>query len=132
MTKHTFLPGDPRVEAVAEALSRSLTSYAVMRTGPDPEVLAIDAMNALRDHYIANHPVCWVLVMRDPGDKKIQCIKEVRGATNLGLKDAKDFIEGRMPATLPVTFDKKGDAQYTKAFFDSIGAVVEIEERYGQ
>ncbi len=33
------------------------------------------------------------VVLTSPGDKKIQVIKEVRGITNLGLKEAKDLVE---------------------------------------
>jgi large subunit ribosomal protein L7/L12 len=59
------------------------------------------------------------------GDKKIQVIKEVRAITNLGLKEAKDFVDG---APKPV---KEGipmkDAENIKKQLEAAGATVEIK-----
>jgi large subunit ribosomal protein L7/L12 len=59
------------------------------------------------------------------GDKKIQVIKEVRAITNLGLKEAKDLVDG---APKPV---KEGipmkDAENIKKQLESAGATVEIK-----
>ena len=43
------------------------------------------------------------VVLTDAGDKKIQVIKEVRALTNLGLKDAKDLVDGAPNACLLYT-----------------------------
>ncbi|MBI5804819.1 50S ribosomal protein L7/L12 [candidate division TA06 bacterium] len=59
------------------------------------------------------------------GDKKIQVIKEVRGITNLGLKEAKDLVEGApKPVKEGVT---KDEAQKIKATLEAAGAVVELK-----
>jgi large subunit ribosomal protein L7/L12 len=59
------------------------------------------------------------------GDKKIQVIKEVRAVTNLGLKEAKDLVDG---APKPV---KEGipmkDAENIKKQLEAAGATVEIK-----
>jgi len=59
------------------------------------------------------------------GDKKIQVIKEVRGITNLGLKEAKDLVEG---APKPVKEGvAKDEAQKIKATLEAAGATVELK-----
>ena len=64
------------------------------------------------------------VVLKEFGDKKIQVIKEVRALTALGLKEAKDLVEG---APRPV---KEGlsreDAEAAKKQLEAVGAVVEI------
>jgi len=59
------------------------------------------------------------------GDNKINVIKVVRGATSLGLKEAKDLVEG---APKPVkTGLPKADAEKLKAELEAAGAKVEIK-----
>ena len=59
------------------------------------------------------------------GDKKIQVIKEVRSITNLGLKDAKDLVEGA-PKTVKEGV-KKEEAEEIKAKIEAAGGSVEIK-----
>jgi len=59
------------------------------------------------------------------GDKKIQVIKEVRAATNLGLKEAKDLVEG-MSKPVVENVDKK-TAEEVKAKLEAAGATVEVK-----
>ena len=59
------------------------------------------------------------------GDKKIQVIKEVRAITGLGLKEAKDMVEG-VPAPVKEGLSKE-DAQKIKAQLEAAGAQVEIK-----
>lgn len=59
------------------------------------------------------------------GDKKIQVIKEVRSATTLSLKDAKDLVEG-MSKPVVEKVDKK-TADEVKAKIEGAGATVEIK-----
>jgi large subunit ribosomal protein L7/L12 len=64
------------------------------------------------------------VILKAAGDKKIQVIKEVRALTALGLKEAKDLVDG---APKPV---KKGvskdEAEAAKKQLESAGAVVEL------
>ena len=65
------------------------------------------------------------LILNGAGDKKIQVIKEVRAMTNLGLKEAKDLVEG---APKPVKEGvSKEEAEEMKKKLEAAGAVVEIK-----
>jgi len=59
------------------------------------------------------------------GDKKINVIKEVRGITGLGLKEAKDLVEG---APSPIKEGApKAEAEEVKAKLEAAGATVELK-----
>jgi large subunit ribosomal protein L7/L12 len=65
------------------------------------------------------------VVLKEFGDKKIQVIKEVRALTGLGLKEAKDLVEGvPKPVKQGVS---KDEAEAAKKQLESAGAVVEIK-----
>jgi large subunit ribosomal protein L7/L12 len=64
------------------------------------------------------------VVLKDFGDKKIQVIKVVRSLTDLGLKEAKDLVEG-VPKPVKEGISKE-DAQKAKAALEEVGATVEI------
>ena len=65
------------------------------------------------------------VVLTSVGDKKINVIKEVRAITGLGLKEAKDLVEG---APGPVKEDAtKAEADEIKAKLEEAGASVEIK-----
>jgi large subunit ribosomal protein L7/L12 len=65
------------------------------------------------------------VILAAAGDKKINVIKEVRAITGLGLKEAKDLVEG---APKPVKEDvSKDDAAKFKAQLESAGATVELK-----
>jgi large subunit ribosomal protein L7/L12 len=67
----------------------------------------------------------FTLVLADAGDKKINVIKEVRAITGLGLKEAKDLVEG---APKPVKEGvSKADAAKFKAQLEAAGAKVELK-----
>ncbi len=65
------------------------------------------------------------VVLKEVGPKKINVIKEVRALTNLGLKEAKDVVDGA-PSTLMEAVTKEA-AQEAKAKLEEAGAVVEIK-----
>ena len=65
------------------------------------------------------------VVLADAGDKKIQVIKEVRALTNLGLKEAKDLVDGA-PKTVLENVSKE-DAEKAKAALEGAGATVELK-----
>jgi large subunit ribosomal protein L7/L12 len=64
------------------------------------------------------------VVLKDGGDKKIQVIKEVRALTNLGLKEAKDLVEGAPKPVLQGV--DKAAAEAAKAKLEEAGAAVEL------
>ena len=65
------------------------------------------------------------VVLKASGDKKIQVIKEVRAATGLGLKEAKDLVEGA-PKTVKEAMEK-ADAEKLKKALEEQGATVELK-----
>ncbi|MDD3595314.1 MAG: 50S ribosomal protein L7/L12 [Sulfuricurvum sp.] len=65
------------------------------------------------------------VILKDGGDKKINVIKVVRAMTGLGLKEAKDAVEGA-PTTLKEGISKQ-DAEAAKKELEEAGAVVEIK-----
>ena len=67
----------------------------------------------------------FTVVLAAAGDKKIEVIKEVRALTGLGLKEAKDLVEG---APKPVKEGvNKADAEAAKKKLEEAGAKVEVK-----
>ena len=67
----------------------------------------------------------FTIVLSAAGDKKINVIKEVRAVTSLGLKEAKDLVEGA-PKEVKSGVNKK-DAEEIKAKLEAAGAKVELK-----
>src|SRR3954467_7155965 len=65
------------------------------------------------------------VILTAAGDKKIQVIKEVRALTNLGLKEAKDLVDGAPKPVIERA--SKEDAEKAKAALEGAGASVEIK-----
>ncbi|MFD0917444.1 50S ribosomal protein L7/L12 [Pseudahrensia aquimaris] len=65
------------------------------------------------------------VVLTAAGDKKINVIKEVRGITGLGLKEAKDLVEGAPKAVKEGI--SKGEAEEIKKQLEEAGATVELK-----
>ena len=65
------------------------------------------------------------VVLKDAGANKIPVIKVVRDATGLGLKEAKDLVEGA-PKTVKEGAEK-AEAEEIKAKFAEVGATVELQ-----
>ena len=65
------------------------------------------------------------VVLSSAGDQKIKVIKVVRDATGLGLKEAKDLVDGA-PKTIKEGVSKE-EAEELKAKFSEVGAVIELK-----
>ena len=65
------------------------------------------------------------VVLAEAGDQKIKVIKVVRDATGLGLKEAKDLVDGA-PKTVKEGVSKE-EAEELKAKFAEVGATVELK-----
>ena len=65
------------------------------------------------------------VILTAAGDKKIQVIKEVRALTSLGLKEAKDLVDGAPKPVLEKV--NKEDADKAKAQLEAAGATVEVK-----
>jgi large subunit ribosomal protein L7/L12 len=88
---------------------------AVMMAGPVGGGAAAEA---------APEKTMFDVILKTVGDKKIQVIKEVRALTALGLKEAKDLVEG-VPKSVK-TGVSKDEAEAAKKQLESAGAVAEI------
>ena len=67
----------------------------------------------------------FTVVLAKAGEKKIEVIKEVRAITGLGLKEAKDLVEGA-PKPVKEGVNKK-DAEEMKKKLEAVGASVELK-----
>jgi large subunit ribosomal protein L7/L12 len=67
----------------------------------------------------------FTVVLKAGGEKKIQVIKEIRAITNLGLKEAKDLVEGA-PGTVKEGVSKQ-EAEEIKKKLEAQGAAVELK-----
>ena len=65
------------------------------------------------------------VVLKESGDQKIKVIKVVRDATGLGLKEAKDLVDGA-PKTVKENVAKE-EAEDLKAKFEEVGATIELQ-----
>ena len=65
------------------------------------------------------------VVWKEAGDQKIKVIKVVRDATGLGLKEAKELVDGA-PKTVKENVSKE-EAEDLKAKFTEVGAVIELQ-----
>ena len=73
----------------------------------------------------AAEPTSFNVILKETGSAKIPVIKEVRGITGLGLKEAKGLVD-EAPKAIKEGVDK-AEAEDIKAKLEGVGAVVEIE-----
>lgn len=73
----------------------------------------------------AEEKTAFDVVLADGGAQKVQVIKEIRGFTTLGLKEAKDLVEGA-PKVLKEGVSKK-EADEIKKKLEAVGAKVELK-----
>jgi len=65
------------------------------------------------------------VVLKEIGPKKINVIKEVRALTNLGLREAKEVVDGA-PSTILEAVNKES-AEEARAKLEEVGAVIEVK-----
>jgi large subunit ribosomal protein L7/L12 len=65
------------------------------------------------------------VILKEIGDKKINVIKTVREVTSLGLKEAKDVVDG-VPKAVKEGISKE-EAEEIKGKFEAVGAIIEIK-----
>ena len=88
-------------------------------------VAAVAAAGGGADEQKAAEKDSFDIVLTDVGDKKINIIKEVRAATGLGLKEAKDMVEGA-PKTIKEGV-AKAEAEEIKKKFEESGAKIDLK-----
>ncbi|OGD20011.1 MAG: 50S ribosomal protein L7/L12 [Candidatus Aminicenantes bacterium RBG_13_64_14] len=99
------------------------TRYGISAAAAAPVMVAGSAAQA--DAKPAEEKTEFSAILKTVGDKKINVIKVVREVTNLGLKEAKDLVDGApKPIKEGVT---KEEAESIKAKFAEVGAVIELQ-----
>jgi large subunit ribosomal protein L7/L12 len=111
-----------KVVELAELVKKIEEKYGV--TASAPVAVAAAASGAAAPAQ-AEEKTAFDVILASAGDKKIQVIKVVRELTNLGLKEAKDVVDGA-PKTLKSGISKE-DADKFKAKLEEVGAKVEIK-----
>ena len=86
---------------------------------------AAPAAGAVAGGEAAAEKTSFNVVLTEAGDKKIKVIKVVRDATGLGLKEAKELVDGA-PKTVKENVSKD-EAEDLKAKFTEVGAVVDLQ-----
>ena len=118
-----YLKEAPMLE-IAELVKEIEEEFGVSAAAAMPVMVAGGAPGAA-PAAAAEEKTEFTVVLTDVGDKKINVIKAVREVTNLGLKEAKDLVEG---APKPVKEGvSKEEAATIKKKFEEAGAKVEIK-----
>jgi len=107
------------IEAFKERFGVTLAAPVAAAAGPGSAPAGAAAAPA------AEEQTEFTVILKSSGEKKIQVIKEVRAITNLGLKEAKDLVEGA-PGTVKEGVSKQ-EAEEIKKKLDAQGAAVELK-----
>jgi len=110
---------------LVELISEMEEKFGVSASAPAPVAAAATAGDGAEPSDKEDEQTEFDLILKSFGDNKIAVIKAVRAITNLGLKDAKDMVEGA-PITIQEAVSKKEVEEMTKQLEDS-GAVVELK-----
>lgn len=105
------------VKAFEETFDVTAAAPAAVAVAAAPGAAGGDAAAEEKDEFD--------VILEAAGDKKIQVIKEVRGLTSLGLKDAKDLVESAPKPVLEKA--KKEDAEKAKEALEAAGATVTLK-----
>lgn len=110
---------------LVELISEMEEKFGVSASAPAPVAAAATAGDGAEPSDKEDEQTEFDLILKSFGDNKIAVIKAVRAITSLGLKDAKDMVEGA-PITIQEAVSKKEVEEITKQLEDS-GAVVELK-----
>lgn len=107
----------------AAALVKELEEkFGVSAAAP---VMMAGAMPAAGAAAAAEEKTEFTVVLKEAGAKKIEVIKEIRAITNLGLKEAKDLVEGA-PKNVKEAVTKE-ECEEIKKKLEAVGAKVEVK-----
>ena len=112
--------GNLSVVELAQLIEKFKDKFGVTIAAPAAAVPAVAAAAPT-----AEEKTEFTVVLKSVGEKKIQVIKEVRAVTNLGLKEAKDLVEGA-PGNVKEGVSKQ-EAEEIKKKLEAQGAVVELK-----
>jgi large subunit ribosomal protein L7/L12 len=117
-----------KIVALTLLQAKELADYLKETYGIEPAAGGAVMMAAAPGAAAAEAPAektAFNVVIKSAGDKKIQVIKVVRELTSLGLKEAKDLVDGA-PKTVKENASKD-DAEAAKKKLEEAGAVVELQ-----
>lgn len=101
------------VKAIEEKFGVTAAAPVVMQGGPAADAAPVEEQTEFN------------VILKAAGDKKVEVIKAVRAITGLGLKEAKDLVEGA-PQTVKEAVSKD-DAAKMKKDLEAAGATVEVK-----
>jgi large subunit ribosomal protein L7/L12 len=127
LTKEQILDGIAELSVIelSELLKEFEEKFGVTAAAPVAVAAAPAAGGGAGDAGAAEEKSDYDVILVDGGDKKIGVIKEVRTLTNLGLKEAKDLVDGAPKPVLEKV--SKADADKAKAALEAAGATVELK-----
>jgi len=117
--------GNMSVFELAELIEAFKERFGVTIAAPAAAPAAGGASAAAAAVPAAEEKTEFTVVLKAAGEKKIQVIKEIRAITSLGLKEAKDLVEGA-PGTVKEGVSKQ-EAEEIKKKLEAQGAVVELK-----
>ena len=127
LTKDQILDGisELSVLELSELLKEFEERFGVTAAAPVAVAAAAPAAGGGADAGGEEEKTEFDVILTAAGDKKIQVIKEVRSLTSLGLKEAKDLVDGAPKPVLEKA--NKEDAEKAKAQLEAAGATVELK-----
>ena len=117
--------GNMSVFELAELIEAFKSKFGVTIAAPAAAPAAGGAAGGAAAAPAAEEKTEFTVVLKAGGEKKIQVIKEIRAITSLGLKEAKDLVEGA-PGTVKEGVSK-AEAEEIKKKLEAQGAVVELK-----
>ena len=110
---------------LSEFVKQFEETFGVTAAAPVAVAAAPAAGGAAGGDAAAEEQTEFDVILTGAGDKKIQVIKEVRSLTSLGLKEAKDLVDGAPKPVLEGV--AKDEAEKAKAALEGAGATVELK-----
>ncbi len=127
MGKEEIIEGIKNLTVIelAELVKSLENEFGVSAAQAIPQVVASAVPQAAQQEARGEEKTSFTVILSSVGDKKIQVIKEIRGFTNLGLKEAKDLVESA-PKPIKENISKE-EAEEIKKKLEAVGAKVEIK-----
>src|SRR5947208_14731251 len=133
MATQTSMSSDDIIEAIgnlsvvelAELIQKFKDKFGVTIAAPAAPAPAAGGGGAAGAAAPVEEQTEFTVILKSGGEKKIQVIKEIRAITSLGLKEAKDLVDGA-PGTVKEGVSKQ-EAEEIKKKLETQGAVVELK-----
>ena len=127
LSKEEIIEGIKKLTVVelSELVKSLEDEFGVSAIQAIPQVVAASGPQTSQQQAAGEEKSSFTVTLSSSGDKKIQVIKEIRGFTSLGLKEAKDLVEGA-PKTIKENASKE-EAEEIKKKLEAVGAKVEIK-----